>query len=76
MLISPREAQNVLQLLAEAAVNRTNYLEAYRMEDIKSDTDEETDSSTLTYDSFYQSGRASAIIKMYNFHRTNFKKCG
>ena len=37
------------------------------MEDLKSDTDEETHPSTPNYDSSYQSGGAYAIMKMCDF---------
>ena len=74
MSISPREAQNALHMVGEAAVHRTNDLEAYPMEDLKSDTDDESDSSTPTYDSFYQSGGSPAILKMCNFAPDEFQE--
>lgn len=74
MSISRRKAQNALQLPAEAAVNGTNDLEAYPKDDLKSDTDEETDYLTPTYDLFYQSCGASAIIKMSNFSLDEFQE--
>ena len=68
------EVNNVLQLVADAAVEREAVIDEYDIDPTKEDFDHECASRTPAFDKFYSTGGPEAIIQMTEFDVNGFGK--
>ena len=70
--VTPESAANTLRLLADVAVERENDLEQFSSSPDQRSSDEETDSRSPLFDTFYNQGGAAAIVSMANYDPSQF----
>ena len=70
--VTPRNAAEALNILADTALQRQNELQYYANLDAPTESDDEADSSCPIFDSFHTSGGSKAIGEMINFSPCEF----